>query len=199
MSNIDIKNIKSSEIVTTKDVERAEQKYNTEKYEEDIWAEAVDETNIYVEKYDLQISGVEEIIHGLEAQKTVVSEGIDDLTVDYNKMIEIHDQLEHVDERRLTAEQRHFMDNFDNNKRKTEVQMEEMKFSLEELDNVIKKKENEVSSYENKKVLIEQHRDLRVKPRYEKEVKDADKAYEEWQELKKKQEEQQEYLSDYTL
>ena len=73
------------------------------------------------------------------------------------------------------------------------------RLGLEELDNVIKIKDAQIENKKLRKSMIESHKELRVEPRYEKEVAEAKEAYDNWQELKKKFEEQDVVFDLYEL
>lgn len=196
MHKIDGENLKSVKILP-KDLEMAKMTYETEKYEEEIWAEALDETNDYVEMYEVRMDKLEDIVGGLEVKSNQVSDNLAIHTKNLDQINEVYDSIKNRPEAMLSQEQKEFLKNYDKMKHDKEVAIEQDKFSLEELENTISKKENEIRANQTKKEMIEAHRDLRVKPRYEKEVAEAQDAYDNYQELLKKYKAQEEAWGHY--
>lgn len=197
MSNVNnIKDVQNLPIVTQKDLERAENKYNTEHFEEEIWGNAVDDTNLYINSVEIRLEGLETVVLGLEAKKILFNQDLEHVEEKGVELERTHDLISQKTEFMWTNEERKFMENYKNNKEVIEFEKNAIEFSLEEMDNIIEKKEKEVESNKRQKKLLEEHRDVNVKPRYEKEVKQAQKAYDEWQELKELAEAQKDIIKD---
>jgi hypothetical protein len=188
MQEIDAKTLKSVRLLPTT-VEMAEMDYKTQQYEADIWDKALQETNDYAVDYEVKIEGLEEVINGLDFKKDMISDNLDNLNAKYDQITSLHAKLKELPESKLTPEQKKFMETYEKTKHDTEVNIKDSEFRLEELDNTIKKKENEVTAQETKKKMVENHRDLRVKPKADKEKLEAQESYDNWQKLLKEQEE----------
>lgn len=189
MHQIDGESLKSVKILP-KDLEMAKMTYDTEKYEEDVWKEALDETEEYVAMYEVRMDRLENIVEGLDVKANQVSDNKATHERNLEQINTVYEKIKDMPEERLTSEQRDFLKNYDKMKHEKEVAIEEDNFSLEELDNAIKKKKNEIRSNQTKKEMVEAHRDLRVKPKYEKEKAEAQDAYDNYQELLKEYKEQ---------
>ena len=182
MQEVDGKNLKSVKILP-KDIEMAKMTYQTEKYEEDVWKDTLDETNEYVQMYDVRIDRLEDIVGGLEVKSGIVNDNLEKHTTNLEQINSVYDKIKDMPEEMLTQEQREFLQDYDKMKHEKETQLKEDNFSLQELENAINAKENQIRSNQTKKEMIEAHRDLRVQPKYEKEKEEADKAYENYQDL----------------
>ena len=189
MHQIDGESLKSVKILP-KDLEMAKMTYDTEKYEEDVWKEALDETEEYVAMYEVRMDRLENIVEGLDVKANQVSDNKATHERNLEQINTVYEKIKDMPEEMLTSEQRDFLKNYDKMKHEKEVAIEEDNFSLEELDNAIKKKKNEIRSNQTKKEMVEAHRDLRVKPKYEKEKAEAQDAYDNYQELLKEYKEQ---------
>lgn len=173
MSNVNnIKDAQKLPMVTQKDLERAENKYNTEHFEEEIWENAVDDTNLYINSVEIRLEGLKTVVLGLEAKKILINQDLEHVENQGAELERTHDTITKKPDFLWTDEERKFMKNYENAQKVIEFEKNAINFSLEEMGNIIEKKEKEVESNQRQKKLLEAHRDINVKPRHEKEVKD---------------------------
>ena len=193
-NNVHNSNIDKTKIVTQEQLEWAEQKSKTESFEESVWESALDETESYINQYDINVEGLQGIVESLKDKRGDVALELGDVEKQGEVLDETYRALKQKPQFLWTSEDRMFMQDYDQKKKVNEFEKNALTFSLSELNAIVDKKEKEVASNQMKKDIMEAHRDIRVKPKYEKEAKEAQEAYDYWQDLKELAKAQQEEL-----